>query len=361
MIINKAAATAILFEEAKRAESETVNSPWQTEIEQFSRVCDQTTRTHIAFLGTAFLAKAVDLNVDVWAVKARTSNRRAYSARGLAHGVLVPHAPALGINLGVTGREPLNNQPYFRIMRVARDIPIHSNAKPALQALCDILERLEKVSTSNEARAALCAFIFVRRQWNPTYGTVDKVAAGLSLERLIHIIEGFVSEDSEGGKRAQAIAAAVLDQFAGRDRVVVGRINDPDRHLPGDVGVRVADTEGMWEKVFEVRDKPVSEPDLYHFAQKSTDNNVSEAAIVAVAPWQPQIDATAAREWAAARGVSLTLFLGWEHFIRQAMFWASIPTSEGVRALPALVFARLVELEVSQDGAKLWRSAVADG
>jgi hypothetical protein len=141
----------------------------------------------------------------------------------------------------------------------------------------------------------------------------------------------------------------------------VGRINDPDRHFPGDVGVRVADTEAVWEKVFEVRDKPVSEADLYHFAQKSMDNDVSEAAIVAVAPGQPQIAATTAREWAAARGVSLTLFSGWEHFIRQVLFWASIPTSEGVQALPALVFARLVELEVSEVGAKLWRSAVADG
>jgi len=32
-----------------------------------------------------------------------------------------------------------------------------------------------------------------------------------------------------------------------------------------------------------------------------------------------------------------------------------------VQSLPALVFARLVELEVSEGGTKLWRSAVAHG
>jgi hypothetical protein len=41
-------------------------------------------------------------------------NDNAFSARALAENVLVPLSAELGISLGVTGRQPLNNQPYFR-------------------------------------------------------------------------------------------------------------------------------------------------------------------------------------------------------------------------------------------------------
>jgi hypothetical protein len=139
---------------------------------------------------------------------------------------------------------------------------------------------------------------------------------------------------------------------------VTSRINDPDRHLPGDVGVKVSPDSQGWEKVFEVRHKPVREDDLYHFAQKAIDNGVGEAAVVAVAAKPLALDAGKAQEWARVRGVSLSLFVGWQAFVEQVLFWAMLPSPEGVQALPELVFARLVELEVSQKGVDLWRELV---
>lgn len=103
--------------------------------ENFSQLCETSSRIHIAFLGTALLAKAVSLEVDAFAVKAGSEHPGVYSARTLGHGVLVPNSPQLGIYLGVTGREPLNNQPCFRIDLVDHETPIHTNARHVL-TLC---------------------------------------------------------------------------------------------------------------------------------------------------------------------------------------------------------------------------------
>src|SRR4026209_1928989 len=180
MRINKKTANAVLLQEAKLAEQGSIDPLWKSRFESFSKICDEATRTHIAFLGTALLAKAVDLRVDVWAVKAR-EGQNTYSARGLGHSVLVPNAPMLGINLGVTGREPLNNQPYFQLDRLSRQATVHGKAREALSSLCDILDEVEKLDSLEHARLALRAFIYVRRQWNPVYSTLDLVVAKLDL------------------------------------------------------------------------------------------------------------------------------------------------------------------------------------
>jgi hypothetical protein len=125
------------------------------------------------------------------------------------------------------------------------------------------------------------------------------------------------------------------------------------------VGVYVRDNPDRWEKVLEARDKPVSEADLYHFAQKAIEAKVGEAAVVAVAHNQLPLDIAQARRWAAARGVSLSLFLGWAPFVRQALFWSELPQLEAAKMVPTLIYERIVGLEVSQNGADQWRALIA--
>jgi hypothetical protein len=62
------------------------------------------------------LAKSVNHEADLFAIKPdhAPDNPLAFSARTLCHGIIVPLSAELGISIGVTGREPLNNQPYFR-------------------------------------------------------------------------------------------------------------------------------------------------------------------------------------------------------------------------------------------------------
>ena len=352
-------AVELLRQEASLATEQNVHPEWATIVEHFSEMCrNRNIRTHIAFLGTAMLAKALNLNVDVFAIKAGKTDPRAYSARSLGHDALVPHAVELGINLGATGREPLNNQPYFGHDRVSLDMTVKASARPIIEELCRILERLDAVSDSDEARAALRSFIYVRRQYKPDYRQLVVSAGQVSAEQLARIVETFVAENSESGKRAQAVVAGLMDLFAGPDRVETGRINDPDRHLPGDVGVRAADDPDKWERVFEVRDKPVAVSDLYLFADKALAGGVDEAAVVAVSSAQEPIDISEPRQWALDRGLALSLFLGWPTFVEQVMFWSEQPQTSAASLAASLIYDRIVELEVSEEGAILWLDAV---
>ncbi len=136
MTIDKTEAERIFRAQWLRSEENLPASKWQKKIERFSQLCEQgRTKTHIAFLGTSLLAKAVDLDVDLYAIKPRhaPNNPQAYSARSLCHTVLVPLSAELGIDIGVTGREPLNNQPYFRMTRLDDGTPIHGSSRAAFE------------------------------------------------------------------------------------------------------------------------------------------------------------------------------------------------------------------------------------
>lgn len=355
--IDKARAKAILFEEAARAGAGFIDPAWERLIDTFSQACENSSRTHIAFLGTAILAKCIDVRFDAFAVKEAESDR-AYSARGLCHNVLVPNAPEIDINLGVTGKEPLNNQPYFRVQRVSRDMPVRGPVRPVIEMLCQLLDKLEALKSEAEARQALRAFIAVRKRYGQRYAPLTRITSALTAEQLIAAIEEFVAESSEGGRRAQAIVAAFMDLFAGEDRVHVGRVNDPSRTVPGDVAVRSATDPDKWERVFEVRDKRVSREDLLLFITRCRDAGIAEVAIVAVAGGQEDIPLVEARSWAIERGLTLSVFRTWADLVAQVLYWAPTPQIEGLSQIPALIYARLVALEVSPSGAAAWLDLV---
>jgi hypothetical protein len=255
----------------------------------------------------------------------------------------------------VTGREPLNNQPYFRIDVVDRDIPVKGGTEEAVNLLCDILEELDLVASEEEAREALRAFIAVRRRYVSDYGAAASRDRGIRPSDLVELVERFVADDSEGGKRAQAIASGLLDLYASASRVVTTRVNDPDRHLPGDIGIRAESDPSQWEKVFEVRDKPVSEQDLYAFVVKAAGSGVREAAVLAVASGQQALNVEDARDFALQRGVALTVIIGWRAFIDQVLFWAEIGQIDAMDLVPVFLHDRMIQLEVGVAGVVFWR------
>lgn len=359
--IDKETAERVLVAEAERAHIDPGPAGWVQRIGALSEACESTSKTHIAFLGTAILAKAVDPRADVFAVKAGASTAGAYSARGLGHGVLVPLAPVLGIDLGVSGREPLNNQPYFRIYRATAEevLPLVKDAAP-VRVMLEILEHLQQGS-SDEAREALRSFISVRRQYRREYPARESPIGALAVAELQVAITTLVRADSEGGKRAQAAVAGLLDAVFGTARVEAGRVNDPDRHLPGDVGVSRVDDAATWDRALEVRDKPVSEADLILFARKAAEEGVRIAAVVAAAEKQPAIRTEHAIEWAKEVGVELTVFVGWVQIIREAVFWAPHPESETILRAVDAIRARLVDVEASQSAVAQWDQLTAVG
>lgn len=359
--IDKAAAAKVLRAEVAAAVAGPVDQGWRNKIERLSQLCEKCgIRTHVAFMGTALLAKSVDQRVDLFAVKPThaVDNPNAYSARPLGHSVLVPLAAELGFSLGVTGREPLNNQPYFRMVRLGDDTPVRGGGRAAFDYMVELVRELQELQTEQEARAALRAFIAVRSAYVPKYADAAKSGA-ITPEALIGAVRALVSENSEGGRRAQAVAAGLFDVFAGPERVESGRINDPSRHYPGDVNVRSADDPAKIEKSIEVRDKPVSAADVQLFGNKCVAMNVQEAAVLMVAEAQSALDISRLTEWAKERGLGLTLFYGWAEFIDQVLFWSEQPKPIGATAAIAFVRDRLISVEASPEAVETWQSLIA--
>src|ERR1700689_84132 len=195
-------------------------------------------KTFTVAFGTALLAKATDPAVDALALKA-TSGETAYSARAVGHKVLVPGAIQYGYGLRATGREPLNNQPFFRYDRIDEIDRIHASARghlPDLISACEAVNGLEAAS----ATAALAAFVRVRMDAARAHHVVDLRGAGLSVSDLVDKTQEFISANSESGRRGQAFVAAAFDLVSPHVRSV--RVNDPSRRMPGDVQVLVTGT-----------------------------------------------------------------------------------------------------------------------
>ena len=57
---------------------------------------------------------------------------------------------------------------------------------------------------------------------------------------------------------------------------------------------------------------------------------------------------------AAERGVSLTLFRGWDSIVEQALFWTSLPKLDAARAAVTLIRDRLRAVEAFAEAVALW-------
>ena len=354
--INKNEAGALVRSAAAAAERGAFDADWFGKVEVLSRLCEEGgSKTHIAFLGTAMIAKAARLDVDLFAIKPQHAgdNPKAFSARTLCHGVLVPLAADLGISIGVTGREPLNNQPYFRMTRLGDGTPVHRSARPAFEYTVELINELRAIVTQEDARAVLAAYIAERRRYQPRY-VIPGGESTITADALLEAIQTLVRDASESGRRAQAVVAGLMDAFAGTERVESGRINDPSRSHPGDVCVRAVDNAEAWEKALEVRDKPVALSDVQIFGIKCLDMGVREVAVVAVADGQAPLDNVRLSEWSGALGLGITVFTGWEDIVNQALFWAGDSKPAAARRAVEHIHERLIAVEASPRAVELW-------
>lgn len=361
MAVTKLAAEKIIAAQAALADAHTSSPVWLKRIEDFSILSAPiaTPKTHIAMLGTALLAKATDMRADLREVKPSSSSaKEAYSARTLCHGVLVPAAARYGFNLGTTGREPLNNQPYFRIRRLGDGTPVSKAGQAVFDQLLALIGELEQLSSPEEALAALRAFIHVRRQYQPKYGDQLQGRA-LSLRDLAAAITSFVTEDSQGGRRAQAIAAAIVDVLDGPERVESGRINDPSRKTPGDVVVFSSGEDRSVQKAIEVRDKPVTTSDVLIFANKCLAFQVPDAAVLAVSAKPSEIDGEAIQAWSEQAGIAVTIISSWMDLLAPVVFWSDTPTLAALSQVVARVGIRLEAVEAGPEALARWQELVA--
>lgn len=351
-------AAEILRAEARKSTKDSGDPEWLKRIERLSEMCEESgIRTHLAFMGTALLAKSIDKRADLYWIKPRHAKdaEYAFSARTLAHNVLVPLAAELGFSLGVTGREPLNNQPYFRMTRLDDGTPVHPAGRPAFDYMLKLIADLQKVPSEDAARGALRAYIAVRGRYQNRYTDPSKEAA-VTPASLLVAISTFVSEKSEGGKRAQAVVAGLMDVVVGADRVISDRINDPSRKTPGDVVVMGT---ASVEKAIEVKDKLTTKSDVQLFAKKCVDMGARDAAYVMVAAGQAALDEAELQQWAAGFGIGLTLFNGWSSIIPQALFWSPAPKPDAAVAAALRIRERLVGVEAEPASVQRWEALVS--
>lgn len=352
------AATEILRAEAQNAGKDAGDPEWLKRIQKLSEMCEAANmRTHIAFFGTALLAKSVDRRADLYWIKPRHAKEAefAFSARTLSEKVLVPLSAEFGFSLGVTSRQPLNNQPYFRMTRLDDGTPVHPASLPAFKYMLELVADLQTIKSEEAARDALRAYVSVRSSYQNRYTDPSKEAA-VTPESLLAAISTFVAENSEGGKRAQAVVAGLMDVVVGFERVISDRINDPSRKTPGDVVVMDGDTV---EKAIEVKDKPATVSDVQLFAKKCIDLGAREAAYVMVAGVQQGLDEAALYEWAAGFGIGLTLFHGWNDLVPQALFWAPSAKPDAAVAAALRIRERLVGVEADPASVARWEALVA--
>lgn len=361
IIINTRKAKIFLREQAQIAKPSNSSKEWIKHIQHISELCESDApKTHIAFLGAAILAKSLNTNVDLYAIKPRhelnKGNPRAFSIRPLAHNVLVEIAAEQGFSLGVSGREPLNNQPYFRMGKLGDDTPIHPNGREVFNYLLKLIENLSKYTTQEQAAEALRAFIVVRRKYLPSY--IDPSDSSLLPGQLLYSIKSFVSESSEGGKRAQAVAAGLMDAWASPDRVESGRINDPSRHYPGDVCIYTDADKHEIEKAIEVKDKIIKLSDIQIFGKKCLEMGVKEAAVLMTNSDQKTIDQNEVTEWAEQFGINITLFHGWDVYVTQALFWSETPSTEASTFAANRIHLRLIEIQAAENSIAMWKTLV---
>jgi hypothetical protein len=304
--------------------------------------------TYVAAFGVALLAKATDPRVDVLTIKS-SAGPNAYSMRGVAK-TLAGRARHYGYNLGVTGPEPLNNQPWFGSDRVDRIERIKADVVPYQQALVRYLRDLQSVD-EREALEALAAFLRLRLEAGRAaaaarHTTIEN--AGATLDDVLKLAETFIRQDSEGGKRGQALVAAMLDCV--HDRVQTGSINNPRAF-----DVRADGANGAILAV-EVKQKPVGAEQVLHLAEVASAHGFDKVLYAALAADQPQLDYSELRGRAAAEHGMLLAIATTVDELANVLFVAADPSARDLAAtLPDLFQTRQRELRVSDAGQEHWR------
>ena len=334
---------------AARGKSE-VDEVWLARVERLGAMG---VKTYIAALGGALLAKATDSRVDSL-TQYPDGGPRGYALRTTTEFLAKNNNGRF--DMGARGRWPLNNRPFLGgPSRIDAFKKIHPRAKPAFDVFFDCLVDLNELDEDG-AKAALTAWMRARIDVAETER--KRLAEEVDLrttarpDDLLAALDAFVQDDPEGGKRGQALAAAVFDCIA--EAVHLRSINDP-----GAFDVSVSDQHGKTLLGIEVKQAAVKKETAMALAREAAEARLDKALLVVLHPkhqslYREEIRSQALREW----GVAVEVVEGVRELVGQAAVFSDVPSSELIAELPGNYAARMREHEVSEDGVRRWRGTV---
>ncbi|MGF3052878.1 restriction endonuclease, SacI family [Microbacterium sp. YY-03] len=304
-------------------------------------------------LVTLLLAKATNQEVDTLSLKHDEANPFSYSARGLCHGVIVPAAVQHNFTIRNTGREPLNNQPFFRYDRIDK---IERTRNPDDTAVFLEVATAANSLSANDAFDALAAFLREALTRTAAARKVSVPTSGLSVSGARIAAQDFLRHDAKDRpQRLQAFAAACVSlmQFS---HVRTRRINDPSRDVPGDVQA-IVNEKALF--AMEVRGKPVSQTELIGFVRECSTAGVHRAVMLVDAAGQKPLNLESAMLEANAPEVLTVAFESADQLLQSALLWTNEDIDKSVKTFSENLLRRLQEIEASQGTLEEWVRAVA--
>jgi hypothetical protein len=305
-----------------------------------------TSKTYTPALGTVLLARATDIRVDPLSIKTEYGPNT-YSLRTLGHEVLVPAARQLGFSIRNTGREPLNNQPFFRYDHMSaidrvRNKPQHDR----------FLTGVAKIGSTDrdEALAAFAAFLRVAIIAAQQLDDYTVAEGTLTVQRVVAAVEIFLGEDVDRPQRTQAIVAATFDVT--HHDVRSRKINDPSRDYPGDVQAFEDDGPIL---AAEARAKSVRSTEVESFAFACRQAGIERAFMIVLWPSHQALPVKMLRQKALDyTGVLLTVVENVEDLLIDVFGWSDLALPTALRRFTVSVLTRLKEIEASDHSLAQW-------
>lgn len=309
-------------------------------------------KTYIAALGAAMLARATNAKVDSLALK-KDAGPRGYPLRSVAE-FMASQSSRYGYHLGVTGKWPLNNSPFYRNnKRIDRFTGIRPADRPYYE---DFVRYLQDLNRLDESKAQLALAAFLRRRMAFAQALSTQVAAvlattGAAYAEVVDIATLFATEKPEGGRRGQALVAALFD--CAYESVDLKGINNP----------RPLDVRVMHGKQIllgaEVKQVVVDEEDALRVALEAQQLTCDKALLVAIADKQPLLDRDGVRHDALDdHGVLLEVVHSVPELFALVTMFAPATATDIAERFPQANAKRLQEHDVSEDGQERWSSLV---
>lgn len=329
------------------------NRPVPESWEEFARQTFQMkAMTYTPVLGTALLARSTDDRIDPLSIK-EGHGSNTYSLRSFCHDVLVPAARELNFSIRNTGREPINNQPWFRYQHMSTIEKVRNRA--ALDRFVAGVARLGGLDR-DQALAALAAFLRVAIAEAQRIESYVVGEGELTVPHMVAAVNSFLQEPEGRPWKAQALAAAAFDvtHTVVRSR----RLNDPSRDYPGDVQVFEDDQAIL---AAEVRAKNVRPTEVLGFVAACRSAGIDRAFMIVLLPGHSPLHRQSLRQYALDKyGVLLTIIEAAEDLLLDVLGWSDIALNEALELFAKAVLDRLREIEAKPEALSRWVTLVGE-